>query len=146
MRRWKLAIDYTGSVEGIYAFIYCTKWRSGQVLPMPHSQRKDRATQLLIKYKSGALVTQLFVIHPYYQKKVWSFWLVLPLLLVPSCCSHLFLEKGPFSFISSLDSVYFSSYLCDTDFSFLKFYIWKGVKIWFFMNCWWDNYVKKGTN
>ena len=35
MRRWKLAIDYTGSVEGIYAFKYCTKWRSGQVLPMP---------------------------------------------------------------------------------------------------------------
>ena len=32
------------------------------MLPMPysltHSQRKDRATQLLIKYKSGALVTQ----------------------------------------------------------------------------------------
>ena len=62
MRRWQLVIDDTGSVEGIYAFIYCAKWRSGQVLPMPHSltdsQRKDRATQLLIKYKSGALVTQ----------------------------------------------------------------------------------------
>ena len=62
MRRWKLAIDDTGSVEGIYAFIYCTKWRSGQVLAMPDrqtdSQMKDRATQLLIKYKSGALVTQ----------------------------------------------------------------------------------------
>ena len=58
-----MVIDYTGSVEGIYAFIYCTKWRSGQVLPMPDwltdSQMKDRATQLLIKYKSGALVTQL---------------------------------------------------------------------------------------
>ena len=27
MRRWKLAIDYTGSVEGISAFIYCTKER-----------------------------------------------------------------------------------------------------------------------
>ena len=57
-----MVIDDTGSVEGIYAFIYCTKWRSGQVLPMPHSltdsQRKDSATQLLIKYKSGALVTQ----------------------------------------------------------------------------------------
>ena len=26
---------------------------------LPDSQRKDRATQLLIKYKSGALVTQL---------------------------------------------------------------------------------------
>ena len=63
MRRCQLVIDDTGSVEGIYAFIYCTKWRSGQVLPMPHwltdSQTlKDRATQLLTKYKSGALVTQ----------------------------------------------------------------------------------------
>ena len=59
-RRQQLVIDYTGSVEGIYAFIYCTKWRSGQVLPMPDSLTtlKDRATQLLIKYKSGALVTQ----------------------------------------------------------------------------------------
>ena len=40
------------------------KWTSGQVLPMPHRQTdrytlKDRAAQLLIKYKSGALVTQL---------------------------------------------------------------------------------------
>ena len=35
------------------------KWRSGQVSPMPYGQTlKDRATQLLIKYKSGALVTQ----------------------------------------------------------------------------------------
>merc|ERR1712053_33183 len=25
----------TGSVEDIHAFIYCTKWRFGQVLPMP---------------------------------------------------------------------------------------------------------------
>ena len=64
MRRWQLVIDDTGSVEGIYAFIYCTKWRSGQVLPMPDSLTdslttlKDRATQFLIKYKSGALVTQ----------------------------------------------------------------------------------------
>ena len=67
MRRWQLVIDDTGSVEGVYAFIYCAKWRSGQVLPMPygltdsltHSRTlKDRATQLLIKYKSGALVTQ----------------------------------------------------------------------------------------
>ena len=64
MRRWQLVINDTGSVEGIYAFIYCTKWRSGQVLPMPdsltHSQTlEDRATQLLIEYKSGALVTQI---------------------------------------------------------------------------------------
>ena len=60
-----MVIDDTGSVKGIYAFIYCTKWRFGQVLPMPdsltHSQRKDRATQLFIKYKSGALVTQFFL-------------------------------------------------------------------------------------
>ena len=43
------------------------KWRSGQVLPMPYSLTdsltwlttlKDRATQLIIKYKSGALITQ----------------------------------------------------------------------------------------
>ena len=55
-------IDDTGSVEGMHAFIYCTKWRSGQVSPMPDrltdSQLKDSANQLLIKYKSGALVTQ----------------------------------------------------------------------------------------
>ena len=59
-----MVIDDTGSVEGIYAFIYCTKWRSGQVSRMPDSLTdsqtlKDSATQLLIKYKSGALVTQL---------------------------------------------------------------------------------------
>ena len=57
-----MVIDDTGSVEDIHAFIYCKKWRFGQVLPMPHSltdsQSKDRATQLLTKYKSGALVTQ----------------------------------------------------------------------------------------
>ena len=27
----------TGSVEGIHAFIYCTKWRSGQVSRNPYS-------------------------------------------------------------------------------------------------------------
>ena len=59
-----MVIDDTGSVEDIHAFIYCKKWRFGQVLPMPHSLThslttlKDRATQLLKKYKSGALVTQ----------------------------------------------------------------------------------------
>ena len=63
MRQKQLVvIDDTGSVEDIHAFIYCNKWRSGQVLPMPdrltHSHLKDSATQLLIKYKSGALVTQ----------------------------------------------------------------------------------------
>ena len=54
-----MVIDDTGSVGGICAFIYCTKWRSGQVLPMPYGQTlKDGATHFLIKYKSGALVTQ----------------------------------------------------------------------------------------
>ena len=57
-----MVIDDTGSVEDIHAFIYCKKWRFGQVLPMPDrltdSQCKDSATQLLTKYKSGALVTQ----------------------------------------------------------------------------------------
>ena len=42
------------------------------MLPMPHSltdsQRKDRATQLLIKYKSGALVTQCN--HPIFRWNV----------------------------------------------------------------------------
>ena len=61
--RQQLVIDETGHAEGIYAFIYCTKRRSGQVSRMPYgltqSQTlKDMATQLLIKYKSGALVTQ----------------------------------------------------------------------------------------
>ena len=62
MRLWQLVIDDTWSVEGIYAFIYCTKWRSGRVSRMPDrltdSTLKDRATQLLIKFKTGALVTQ----------------------------------------------------------------------------------------
>ena len=56
-----MVIDDTVSVEGILnAFAYCTKWRSGQVSRMPDSLTtlKDSATQLLIKYKSGALVTQ----------------------------------------------------------------------------------------
>ena len=30
-----VGIDDIGSVDGIYAFIYCTKWRSGHVLLMP---------------------------------------------------------------------------------------------------------------
>ena len=60
-----MVIDDTGSVEDIHAFIHCKKWRSGQVSPMPDwltdslTTLKDRATQLLIKYKSGAFVTQL---------------------------------------------------------------------------------------
>ena len=59
-----MVIDDTGSEEGIYAFIYCTKWNSEQVSRMPDGQTlKDRATQLLTKYKSGALVKQFGIIH-----------------------------------------------------------------------------------
>ena len=58
-----MVIDDTGSVEDIHAFICCTKWRSGRVLPMPDGRTdsqtlKDGATQLLTKYKSGTLVMQ----------------------------------------------------------------------------------------
>ena len=55
-----MVIDDTGSVEDIHAFIYCKKWRFGRVSRMPDrlTTLKDRATQLLTKYKSGALVTQ----------------------------------------------------------------------------------------
>ena len=57
-----MEIDYTGSVEDIHAFIYCKKRRFGRVSRMPdsltHRQTEDRATQLLIKFKTGALVTQ----------------------------------------------------------------------------------------
>ena len=62
-----MVIDNTGSVEDIHAFIYCKKWRFGRVSRMPdgrtHSQTlKDRATQLLIKYKNGAPVTQFLAV------------------------------------------------------------------------------------
>ena len=36
MRRYQLVNDLTESGEGIHAFIHYKKWRSGQVLPMPH--------------------------------------------------------------------------------------------------------------
>ena len=69
-----MVIDDMGAVEGIYAFIYCTKWRSGQVSPMPYSQTlKDRATQLLIKYKSGALVTKFGLL-----RNAFEGWMDLP--------------------------------------------------------------------
>ena len=74
-----MVIDDTGSVEDIHAFIYCTKWRSGQVLPMPDrlTTLKDSATQFLIKYKSGALVTQKTAIverGPLLKSFVSYFW------------------------------------------------------------------------
>ena len=54
-----MVIDDTGSVECFCAFIYCTKWRFGQVSLMPYGLTlKDSATQLLIKYKSGSFVKQ----------------------------------------------------------------------------------------
>ena len=67
-----MVIDDTGSVEDNHAFIYCTKWRSGQVSRMPDSLTdsqtlKDSATQLLIKYKRGALVTQNLLIIDHYE-------------------------------------------------------------------------------
>ena len=62
-----MVIDDTWSVEDTHAFIYCKKGRFGRVSRMPQSltdsQRKDSATQLLIKYKSGALVTQLVTVQ-----------------------------------------------------------------------------------
>ena len=39
---YEVVIDDTGSVEDIHAFIYCKKWRSGQVLPMPDSLTLER--------------------------------------------------------------------------------------------------------
>ena len=56
-----MVTDDTGSVEDMHAFMYCKKWRFGRVTRMPDglTTLKDRATQLLIKYKSGALVAQL---------------------------------------------------------------------------------------
>ena len=58
-------IDDSVSVEGIYAFIYCTKWKSGRVSRMPDrlTTLKDRNTQLLIKFKTGALVTQQLIVE-----------------------------------------------------------------------------------
>ena len=59
-----MGIDDTRSVEGSYVLLYCIKWRSGvwtgvtDALRTDSQTLKDRATQLLIKCKSGALVTQ----------------------------------------------------------------------------------------
>ena len=56
-------INDNGSVEGIYAFFILNKveiWTGVKDATPTLTTLKDRATQLLIKYKSGALVTQLF--------------------------------------------------------------------------------------
>ena len=66
MRRWQLVLDYTGSLGQWRASIlnkvetwsgvtdaWLTDWQT----------LKDRATQLLIKCKSGALVTRLLKFH-----------------------------------------------------------------------------------
>ena len=73
-----MVINDTGSVEGIYAFIYCTKWRSGQVSRMPDSLTdsqtlKDSANQLFIKYKSAALVTQFNYINALVKHSIIEF-------------------------------------------------------------------------
>ena len=47
-----LYIEKSGDLEGCHACLTDS---------LTHSHLKDRATQLLIKYKSGALVTQLQV-------------------------------------------------------------------------------------
>ena len=52
MRRWQLVIDDTGSVEDILAFIYCKKWRFGQVLPMPDSVTHRAKIELLSSLQS----------------------------------------------------------------------------------------------
>ena len=73
-----MVIDDTGSVEDIHAFIHCKKWRSGQVLPMPDRLTlKDRATELLIKYKSGALVTQFKSFHVRVPLESEQFWRIM---------------------------------------------------------------------
>ena len=57
-----MAIDDTGSVEGIYKCLYILHkveiWTGVKDATHSLTTLKDRATQLLIKYKSGALATQ----------------------------------------------------------------------------------------
>ena len=48
MRRYQLVNDLTESGEGIHAFIHYKKWRSGQVLPMPH-----RAARIVAALQPG---------------------------------------------------------------------------------------------
>ena len=57
-----LYIAKSGNLEGCHACL--TDW-------LTHSHLKDRATQRLIKYKSGALVTQ-FILFPIWMKKFWK--------------------------------------------------------------------------
>ena len=68
-RRQQLVIDDTGSVEDIHAFIYA---KSGDLdrcyRCLTDSQSKDRAAQLLTKYKSGALVTQCVSGYHYFSQ------------------------------------------------------------------------------
>ena len=74
------------------------------------------------------------------------FWGILPMLPVPSCCSNLFLEKGPFPFISSLDSVYFSS-ICN-NMAFTRWWrylmiLWQYADNW---TSWIDQYINISCN
>ena len=49
---------YTGSVEDIHILQKVEIWTGVTDASLTDSHLKDSATQLLIKYKSGALVTQ----------------------------------------------------------------------------------------
>ena len=74
------------------------------------------------------------------------FLAILPMLPVPSCCSNLFLEKGPFPFISSLDSVYFSS-ICN-NMAFTRWWrylviLWQYADNW---TSWIDKYINISCN
>ena len=60
MGRWQLVIDYTG----LYILHRVEIWTGVMDALRTDSLTtlKDRATQLLIKYKSGALVTQYLLV------------------------------------------------------------------------------------
>ena len=102
MRRWQLVIDDTGSEEGICAFIYCTKWKSGRVSRMPDrlTTLKDRNTQLLIKFKTGALVTQCKSCPKFFGFK-FEFSSILP-LAPPRVQTYLTLVEEKLLFVSTL--------------------------------------------
>ena len=59
-----LLLGGTWSAKGLYACIYCKKWRFGRVTPMPHRQTSEySATQLVssIKHKLSHAIWNLFL-------------------------------------------------------------------------------------
>ena len=50
--RYEMMKLCTGSVEDIYAFIYCKKWRFGQVSPMPDRLTHRAKIELLSSLQS----------------------------------------------------------------------------------------------